>query len=511
MKRKDGGSKAEAGLAEAGPGAAVATGTVDGAAPENARPLGVSMSSGRPLFIMGEEAVCGISITGAIGTGKTEGVLKAFIDALLADPAAPGALILNAKDDYGVFVRARAAAHGVAERVVHLVAEGEDTMNILAEWMPSHKLAEIIVSSAAVMDRDDPYWTLAATNLLTDEIELLRLAYGAEAVTLTDVLELHTMLCQEIQKRVSPVARRTEIPDGLVLHLEAAAERNRRLPELERAGHDERVERRRNEFLRWLTLNDRTFSSIGATLDVALAAVKSDQVGRVLCAPAGEATFTGVTEILSKGRIVVLDFPPQRDGEVGRLAGRLLKRQLFAAAARERGHGFDPTRRPVFFIADEAQNFIDTGNSSESDHNFAAIARSLRCGLILSTQEVGAYYTNTSRPEAVHNLLRNLRTHITFRQDASPELLRLFDDRGLPRQAALSVPHLDRFHAFVSRKNLFGDETLPARSSGRAFDQVRFTAWHRRGETPEIVGREILHGGLSSLAAPLVAAAATGR
>lgn len=449
-------------------------------------PLGVSKTTGRMCALTGESAVMGVLITGAIGAGKTSWI-KTVINGLLSNRGArqAGALIINVKDDYGSFVRECAERYGQQDRVVHLQPGGTDFTNILVPWLSAHKLGEMLVSAT----QDDfsvreTFWRNSGIHLASDIIALLRLAYGDDQITMTDVIGLTGILQAFVNK--SNIGRKATLPKEVEFLIQVASSRIDRIESIEeRRAMQKNLGQYAEAFIRWCGLADRTFSSISGTLSLTLSAFEPPEVSKVLSARRDRATFGSVREILDEGKIVVVDFSPQRDGLVGKMAGAVLKRQLYAAALATR-HGVPAADlRPVYLIADECQAMLNLDDGCEADHNFSALARSLRVGLVFSSQSLNAVASSSPwKSENVQVLLRNLRSHVMFRQDSSDLLGRVLSDRGLPPAAVHCLPNLKQFHALVSCKgNLNQDaDASSADTEPAEFDQIFMHPFHRRNK-----------------------------
>jgi hypothetical protein len=428
-------------------------------------PLGVSMTTGRRVALRGEEVMCGIFYSGANGSGKTEAGIKPMIESLFTSGTKAGALICNVKDSYGEYVTSLAERYGQQDRVIHLKPGGNDRMNILTSRLSPEAHAQTLVAATQDFKTHDQFWPRSAVILFGNLLGCLRLAYGDDQVTMTDVARICDIMQAFVNK--SAISRRNTIPPELEFVFKIAASRIEVVgPALERRTMRKRLNKYVEVITRWCGLADKTFSSVASCLQVTLQAVAPEPIAAVLAADKRNANFEGVHEVLN-GKIVVCDFSPQKDGLIGRMAAAALKRQLFAAALTERYGQPSNTLRPCFFIADEAQTFLSLDDDQFSDYQFSAICRSLRLGLCLAVQSVDALMAaaGPNNEAAVHVLLRNLRTHLYLRQDSSPALERAMLDRGLSSTVVHCVPNLNQFHAFISRKGDYEEEAI--------FDQCR--------------------------------------
>lgn len=221
----------------------------------------------------------------------------------------------------------------------------------------------------------------------------------------------------------------------------------------------------------WVNLDDRPKTSIEAEIARILYSFRPWDVASVFCPKPGEETFDGVRSIAEEGKIVVVDFPPQRDGLIGRLVNIMIKRQFFAYLVSTRCGHLARTARPVFFVADEFQNFATFGESEEADQNFVAVARAIRCSVIVATQSVCALeaVAGFHGRAALSNFLRNMRTHIYFRQNKSVVLESALAERGVGSLTASCVTALEPFQALIVRDGIAADvvEMTPDFAKGR--------------------------------------------
>jgi hypothetical protein len=221
---------------------------------------------------------------------------------------------------------------------------------------------------------------------------------------------------------------------------------------------DERVVRNieamKSEMERFIHLNDRTRTSITATLDGGLYPMGSSELGYTFCASGKDETVS-IEEIVSKGTILVVSVPKHRWGLVGEMICTQIKRGLYSYLIKERrAPRYD--YRPVFVVMDEAQNLLTFDDSSESEPIFASLARSLACCLIVATQDVASFYAAASleRHESIDNLLRNLNTQFYLAQPFSRHLARLLVEQGITSSQFVSkmINGAPKFSAVMIRR-----------------------------------------------------------
>lgn len=106
------------------------------------------------------------------------------------------------------------------------------------------------------------------------------------------------------------------------------------------------------------------------------------------------------------GKIIIVDLPVQQYGLAGRIAN-LIWKYCFQQAVMRRGGGQDQDKRtrPVFLWADEAQNFV-----TEQDSVYQAVARSARGCTVYLTQNREMLRRVLGSDDRVDSLLGNLQS-----------------------------------------------------------------------------------------------------
>lgn len=411
------------------------------------------LSSGHPLRLKDTTMCYNGIVTGATGSGKTSGFCRPLLDWILRDPARPGALIVNVKDDYPEFVMSLAARYGISDRVVVLKPDGTEKMNLLNPAIDSYKLAEILVTSCiAPGELRHPltaFWVQNGMRVLGMAIALARATIDPSEVTLEDIQTIVTEFADVRENASGPI-----MGENVGILLRAFEERILGLspdhPDYRRLMKE--MTMLRQEVRRLTALDEKPRTSIIIEIERILAAVRPPEIASVMCARGSSATFRGVDEIIDEGKIVVLDFAPQKQGLAAKLIVSGIRRQLFHRIVKSRGSGALPSDRPIVVLLDEAQYFLSFDEGEESDLSMAALSRSLKCRMWYSVQETGALFANAgveSYP-LIHNFLRNIRTQVHLMQNFSRrEFGEMLEERGIPWRIGLQFPTLGKFWALV--------------------------------------------------------------
>ena len=108
-------------------------------------------------------------------------------------------------------------------------------------------------------------------------------------------------------------------------------------------------------------------------------------------------------EMTFDGKIFLLDLPVQEYGLTAKLAALAFKRCFQLAVMRRSGP--PGSLRPVFWFADEAQNFL-----SPRDTEYQAVARSAGGITVLLTQQISSIREALGSADKAANLTANLQS-----------------------------------------------------------------------------------------------------
>lgn len=470
--------------------------------------LGRSGIGRRQEVIEGEELFRGIFVAGAIGTGKTTGVIKPAIRAIVESEARPGALIIQYKDDFDGYVREVAAAAGCPDRVHVIRPGGPDRLNLFHPDFTPQKLASFLLDAAIEegggRDPREGFWTQSAERLLATIIACSRILFGPDETTIDVIRKLGMCVVDSSATLPFPWVAAEFAEDPFIVDRNAETEnRTLSLDRSDIAGLlTRRAERIREtagghaspevydllgfceEFLFFSGLDDRVATSIGSELARVLGLFRTHSYSRVLGAGPNEMTCEGVRGIFTKGDILIVNFPQHTEGLAGKLVTSLLTRQFYALAL-QRTRQPEATLRPAFLVCDEFQNNITLGSSPESDNNFSAVARSLKCGLILATQNpegLGAQAISPTHKTALEQLFGNLRTQVFFRCDLTPKFLELLARRMTSPALAAVTSSLEPFEALVLRDDRHALLEITPSFARSDFHKARRTERRKRTE-----------------------------
>lgn len=352
-------------------------------------------SRGGPLDSLTlEDALTGVHVMGGIGSGKTSGSGAALARAYLSHNF--GGLVLCAKREERELWERYAAETGRSASLLVVSPEADWCLNFL-DYELRHggrgagqvenlvNLFSVVVELAAGpgMREGERFWEASKDALIRAAVGLIELA--GEALTLDTICRVIASAPQDIEMLDEPQWQRTSLCARL---MDKAQQRDLDPRQVEDAEIIFRYWRA--EFPR---IDERTRSGIIATFASVANKLQYGDIRRLLCE---RTTFTPELAYTA-GRIIVIDMSVQEYGEAGRLTQGIIK-YCFQRAMLRRSVRQHP--RPVFLVADEAQNFV-----SSYDYRFLAECRGSRCAVIYLTQNVSNYRAVLSKDAQADALL----------------------------------------------------------------------------------------------------------
>ncbi|HVT90656.1 MAG TPA: hypothetical protein VHD56_17505 [Tepidisphaeraceae bacterium] len=355
------------------------------------------------------DAFEGTQIFGATGSGKTSGSGAALARRMLQ--LGFGGLILTVKNDerkqWADPKTGYCAQTGRQKDLLILSKGGEYLFDFLEYELQrpgpgagetgeiSRLFSTVLEAAGQGGGSSDPYWSRALNQLLTNCIDMARLATGRVSLRVLSTIIHEAPLSIEETKgedwqalvRAAQTNAKTEVQKrDLVITLDYF---NREFPRL----------------------NERTRSSIVSIFTSMADVLLRGTIGGLFAS----GKFTLAPELTHEGAIILLDLPVKEYGETGRFAQMVFKYVWQKAAERrDKSHPM----RPVFLWCDESQELI-TGH----DAAFQATARSSAVATVYLTQNLRNYHARMgggAKAEAdTDSLLGNLGTKI-FHANSDP-------------------------------------------------------------------------------------------
>jgi hypothetical protein len=353
------------------------------------------------------DALTGVCVFGATGSGKTSGPAKHLAYGYLA--AGFGGLVLCAKKEERRQWEQWATETKRLKDLVIVDGQGSSRFNFL-EWEASRpeegggltinivsildEIAGAIASSGASEggQGDNKFWDDALHHLNTNLVDLP--VFAGLQVSLPLMRSIVTTAPQSLDQLNDPEWQGSSTCAAIIK--EAERETSKATPEV-RADFEEC----RNYWTKeYPQLSEKTRSVINLSFSM---------LARPLVTRPLRQLFSSDTNIKPEdtfnGKIIIVDLPVQEYRLAGRIAN-LAWKYCFQVAVLRRTP--PPTRdrflRPVFLWADEAQNFV-----TKFDAEYQAVARSAGGCTVFLTQNRESYRRVLGNTDSVDSLLGNLQ------------------------------------------------------------------------------------------------------
>ena len=337
-------------------------------------------------------------ITGTIGSGKTSSAMYPFTRQLLEynslnSDKKIGMLILDVKGNYYNQVKEYCKNYNLENDLIVL----ELGSNVF--YNPLHKpilKAQVLASRLKTIlllfseNNTESYWLDKAEEVLTECIKLCRL-YNNGYVTFTELHKLVTI--PNYYKEKISVLKNLFISSKF---------NNRQIYELNAS-----LDFFEKEFN---NLDSRTKGILISEITRITGTFVSDyDVKNTFCSPKNKLTFTGFDEVLSKGKIVVLNMNIFEYDTLSKIIATYLKLDFQTEVM---SHLAKNMSRTSAFICDEYDKF-----ASKTDGEFFSLSREAKCINILSTQSYSSLKTTLKDEATVKVIIQNLINKIWFRTD----------------------------------------------------------------------------------------------
>ncbi|HLG63106.1 MAG TPA: TraM recognition domain-containing protein [Ktedonosporobacter sp.] len=352
------------------------------------------------------DALTGVAVFGATGSGKTSGVAKHLALGYLAGDF--GGLVLCAKKEERVQWQAWAEATGREDDLVIVDASATWRFNFL-DWEAS-RVGEgggLTINIVALLDEiagaiagkagkeegggDNKFFDDALHHMNQNLVDLP--IFAGIPVSLPLLRSIVVTAPTSLKELQDSDWQQTSTCAAII----AEAERN--LKNAPQEVKDD-FEECRNYWLReFPVLAEKTRSIIVLSFSMLVRPFITRPLRRLF------STDTTITpEDTFKGKIIIVDLPIQEFRLAGRVAN-LAWKYCFQVAVMRRMQTQRGYVRPVFLWADEAQNFV-----SDFDAEYQAVARSAGGCTVYLTQNRESYRRVLGNDDAVDSLLGNLQS-----------------------------------------------------------------------------------------------------
>lgn len=342
-----------------------------------------------------------ILITGTIGTGKTSSAMYPFTEQLIEYESENydkkiGMLILDVKGNYFNQVRKFAYKYNRLDDVIVIELGGKYKYNPLNK--PNLKASVLANRLKIILElfsgkTTESYWIDKSEQILCECIKFCRL-YNDGYVNFEELHNLVTNQNYYIEK--------VEIVKKLFQKNKFSKEECYDL--LTSITFFEK------EFYK---LDSRTMSILKSEITRVTNCFISDyQVSKTFNPIQIEQNFYGLEEILSKGKIVVLNMNIAEYKNLSKIIAAYLKLDFQSEVLSRLAQNNKNKTRPVAFISDEYHEYI-----TETDADFFAQSREAKCINIVATQSYTSLLKTLNDESVLKVVIQNLINKIWFRTD----------------------------------------------------------------------------------------------
>lgn len=342
-----------------------------------------------------------ILITGTIGTGKTSSAMYPFTEQLIEYESENydkkiGMLILDVKGNYFNQVRKFAYKYNRLDDVIVIELGGKYKYNPLNK--PNLKASVLANRLKIILElfsgkTTESYWIDKSEQILCECIKFCRL-YNDGYVNFEELHNLVTNQNYYIEK--------IEIVKKLFQKNKFSKEECYDL--LTSITFFEK------EFYK---LDSRTMSILKSEITRITNCFISDyQVSKTFNPTQIEQNFYGLEEILSKGKIVVLNMNIAEYKNLSKIIAAYLKLDFQSEVLSRLAQNNKNKTRPVAFISDEYHEYI-----TETDADFFAQSREAKCINIVATQSYTSLLKTLNDESVLKVVIQNLINKIWFRTD----------------------------------------------------------------------------------------------
>ena len=353
------------------------------------------------LFINEKGLYQNILITGTIGSGKTSSAMYPFTRQLIEYKSTNkkekmGLLILDVKGNYYKQVEEYCTLYNRKNDLMVLSLNGYIRYNPLDKPnLKAHVLANRLKTILTLFSSNngEQYWLDKVEQILTECIKLCRL-YNNGYVTF---LELHKLIT---------------IPDYYASKISY-------LRQLFLAGKFTKedcfnllssIEFFEKEFLK---LDSRTMAILKSEITRITGCFVSDfQVQKVFCPAREEINFHGFRNLISQGKILVLNMNLAEFKNLSKIIAAYLKLDFQSEVMSRLANNKSQFLRSVSFISDEFHEYV-----TSTDADFFAQSREAKCINIIATQSYTSLLNSLNNQNTTKAIIQNLVNKLWFRTD----------------------------------------------------------------------------------------------
>lgn len=337
-------------------------------------------------------------ITGTIGSGKTSSAMYPFTKQLLEynyfhPQKKIGMLILDVKGNFYQQVQNYAKQYQLEKDLIVIELKSNIFYNPLHKPnLKSQVLANRLKNILLLFSENnsESYWIDKAEEVLTEAIKLCRL-YNNNYVTF---LELHKLITIPTYYQ-----EKVQILRDLFIHAKLS---HAQIYELNASLNFFQKE--------FENLDPRTKGILISEITRITNIFVSDfDVMTTFCAPIEKLSFTGFSEVIKQGKIVVLNMNLSEYSSLSKVIAAYLKLDFQTEIITSLSQH---TSKKTAFICDEYDKYV-----TKSDSEFFSLSREAKCINIVSTQSYSSLRATLKDEAQVKVITQNLINKIWFRTD----------------------------------------------------------------------------------------------
>lgn len=355
-------------------------------------------SSRRKIYIPESGLYQNFLITGTIGSGKTSSAMYPFTKQLIEfnhnNPKKKiGMLILDVKGNFYQQVRKYAKQYQLEQDLIIIELKSDIHYNPLHKpnlkpQVLANRLKSILLLFSE--NNSESYWLDKAEEILAECIKLCRL-YNNNYVTF---LEIHKLVTEpNYYKEKISILRNLFISSQLS---------HSQIYELNAS-----LDFFQKEFE---NLDSRTKGILISEITRITNCFVSDfDVMTTFCSPIEKLSFTGFSEVLQKGKMVVLNMNISEYNSLSKIIAAYLKLDFQTEIISNLSNS---SSRTSAFICDEYDKYV-----TKSDGEFFSLSREAKCINIVSTQSYSSLKATLKDESQLKVITQNLINKIWFRTD----------------------------------------------------------------------------------------------
>lgn len=354
--------------------------------------------SGKKIYIPESGLYQNFLITGTIGSGKTSSAMYPFTKQLMEfnfhhPEKKIGMLILDVKGNFYQQVKKYAKQYQLEKDLIVIELNSNTYYNPLHKphlkpQVLANRLKNILLLFSE--NNTESYWLDKAEEILTECIKLCRL-YNNNYVTF---LELHKLITiPNYYKEKIDILRNLFISSQL--SKSQIYELNSSLDFFQKEFEN---------------LDSRTKGILVSEITRITNFFVSDyDVMNTFCPPLEKLSFTGFSEVIQKGKIVVLNMNLSEYASLSKIIAAYLKLDFQTEIISRLSNS---STRTCAFICDEYDKYV-----TKSDGEFFSLSREAKCINIVSTQSYSSLKATLKEEAQVKIIIQNLINKIWFRTD----------------------------------------------------------------------------------------------